>query len=429
MQDAKGAERGKPQAVAPGTNPARLRASVMPVLARRLAWAVLLVRIAFFDLLEILRAKSINDYGSFHAAALAIRKGLDPYTPDDLQRAAHLAGLPGVHPYFYPPFLAEVMRPLTRLKVFDARLVWFWLTVGCFVAAIALLQRWLARRNDGAATAFVVAVSVLWPLRSTNMMAQVNALVLLLLAVWWVRREKSPSAGVFLGVAAAIKMSPALLVLVPLTERRFREAAVVVATGAVLVLGSCLVLGAPGQRFLGDVLFGFLPGHRYHGLRVPIPLLGNHSLGALAYWLFDHGEPWADPLRLSPVAARFHLAAVTTLLLGFVVAVFRRVPREARATALVVVMVLAPTFAFEHHVSFAVLPIALVVALHAEKALQPVFSALIVVALALLTEHEASFLPPPGTRPSLVALGHASKLLPLLVLYLAAVTARPRRTG
>lgn len=399
----------------------------MTVLARRIAWAVLLARIAFFDLLEVLRAKSINDYGSFHAAALAIRKGLDPYTPDDLQQAARLAGLPGVHPYFYPPFLAEVMQPLTRYKVFDARLVWFWLGVGCFVAAIALLQRWLVRRSDAAATAFVVAVSVLWPLRSTAMMAQVNAIVLVLLAAWWVRREKSPWAGVFLGVAAAIKMSPALLVLVPLTERRYRESLVVVATAGVLVLGSCLVLGAPGMRFLGDVLFGFLPGHRYHGLRVPIPLLGNHSLGALAFWIFDHGEPWADPMKLSPTAARFHLGAVALLLSGFAVAVLRGVPREARASALVVVMVLAPTFAFEHHVSFAVLPIALVVALHVEGALRPLFAALLVPALALLTEHEASFLPPAGARPSLVALAHASKLVPLLLIYLAAVTARPAR--
>ncbi|MBL8715992.1 MAG: DUF2029 domain-containing protein [Myxococcales bacterium] len=399
----------------------------MSAFARRIAWAILLVRLGLFDRLEVLRAKSINDYGSFHAAAMAIRKGLDPYTPDDLQRAAHLSGLPAVHPYFYPPFLAELLQPLTHYRVLHARLLWFWITAACFVATVALLQRWVSRRNEVAGTAFVVAVCALWPLRSTNMMAQVNAVVLVLLAAWWVGRDKSPWAGVFLGAAAAIKMSPALLVLVPLTEKRFREAAVVTLSGGVLVLGSCALIGAHGMRFLGDVLLGFLPGHRYHGLRVPIDLLGNHSLGALAYWIFDRGEPWADPLKLSPKAAQFHLAAVATLLAGFALATWRGATREGRAAALVVIMILAPTFAFEHHVSFVVLPIALVVALVSRGALRSPLTWLVLPALALLTEHEASFLPPAGATPKVIAIAHMSKLVPLLVLYVAALLARDRR--
>ncbi len=399
----------------------------MSAFARRIAWAILLVRIGLFDRLEVLRAKSINDYGSFHAAAMAIRRGLDPYTPDDLQRAAHLSGLPAVHPYFYPPFLAELLQPLTHYRVLQARLLWFWITAACFVATVALLQRWVSRRDETAGTAFVVAVCALWPLRSTNMMAQVNAIVLLLLAAWWVKRDKSPWAGVFLGAAAAIKMSPALLVLVPLTERRFREAAVVTLSGGALVLGSCALIGAHGMRFLGDVLLGFLPGHRYHGLRVPIDLLGNHSLGALAYWIFDRGEPWADPLKLSPRAAQFHLAAVATLLVGFALATWRGATREGRAVALVVIMILAPTFAFEHHVSFVVLPIALLVALVARGALRSPLTWLVLPALALLTEHEASFLPPAGATPRVFALAHMSKLVPLLVLYFAALAAREKR--
>ncbi len=399
----------------------------MSAFARRIAWAILLVRLGLFDRLEVLRAKSINDYGSFHAAAMAIRKGLDPYTPDDLQRAAHLSELPAVHPYFYPPFLAELLQPLTHYRVLHARLLWFWITAACFVATVALLQRWVSRRNEIAGTAFVVAVCALWPLRSTNMMAQVNAVVLVLLAAWWVKRDKSPWAGVFLGAAAAIKMSPALLVLVPLTEKRFREAAVVTLSGGVLVLGSCALIGTHGMRFLGDVLLGFLPGHRYHGLRVPIDLLGNHSLGALAYWIFDRGEPWADPLKLSPKAAQFHLAAVATLLAGFALATWRGATREGRAAALVVIMILAPTFAFEHHVSFVVLPIALVVALVSRGALRSPLTWLVLPALALLTEHEASFLPPGGATPQVIAIAHMSKLVPLLVLYVAALLARDRR--
>ena len=115
------------------------------------------------------------------------------------------------------------------------------------------------------------------------MMAQVNGLVLLLIVLWWVRRERSPWAGAFLGLAAAIKMSPFLLILVPLSERRFRES-LVVAGGRPggLVLGSCVLIGARGLRFFRDVATGFLPGHAYHGLDVPIDFVGKPPIAALA---------------------------------------------------------------------------------------------------------------------------------------------------
>jgi hypothetical protein len=53
---------------------------------------------------------------------------------------------------------------------------------------------------------------------------------------------------------------------------------------------------------------------------------------------------------------------------------------------------------------------------------------ILVVALGLLTEHEASFLPPDGAPLWWVALGHASKLVPLLAVYAAALVARGRST-
>ncbi len=398
--------------------------AAMVPFTRRIAWGILVARLAYFDVLEVLRAKSINDYGSFHAAAMAVREGLDPYTPDGLQRAARLSGMPAVHPYFYPPLLAELLQPLTHLPLFKARLVWLAVSVGCFLGTIALLQRWLARRGDQATTALLVAVCALWPLRSTQMMAQVNALVLFLITLWWVRREKTPWAGIFLGLAAAIKMSPALLVLIPLTERRWREALIGAGSAGLLVLLSCAAIGTHGVHFAADVLLGFLPGQRYHGLRIPIDLLGNHSLGALAFWLFDRDTPHADPLRLSATAARFHMAAVLTLLFGFFVGVFRGAAKEGRAAALVVLMVLAPTFAFEHHLAFSVLPIAMIVSLVARGALTAAWTWALVPALALMTEHEASFLPPPDAALWHVAIGHMSKLIPLLVLYLAGLFAR-----
>ena len=392
--------------------------------ARRIAWAILVLRLAYFDVLEILRARSINDYASFHAAATAIREGLDPYNLDDLQQAARIARLPGVHPYFYPPLLAELLLPATWLEAFEARLVWMVLTIASFIGAIALLQRWLGHRHRLATTSFLVAVCALWPLRSTQMMAQVNAMVLLLMVLWWVHRERSHWAGGFPGLAAAIKMSPLLLVLVPLSQRRFREALVVAGAAGGLVLGSCALLGAHGMCFFGDVALGFLPGHRYHGLDdVPVDIAGNHSIAALASWLFDRA-PGADHLHLSKGAAVFQIVAIVGLLAGVAMAAARGATAEGRTAALVVVMIIAPTYGFEHHVAFVVLAIALVCLLVARGALRRPWTWLLVVALGLLTEHEASFIPPDWAPRGWVVLGHVSKLAPLLAVYLAALMAR-----
>jgi hypothetical protein len=397
----------------------------MDAFARRIAWAIVILRLAYFDVLEVLRARSTNDYGSFHAAAVAIREGLDPYSLEDLQQAAKIARLPTEHAYFYPPLLAELLVPATWLSAFDARMVWMAMTVGSFLAVIALLQRWLQVRADPAVGAFLVATCALWPLRSTQMMAQVNAMVLLLIVLWWVRRGDSGWAGAFLGAAAAIKMSPALLVLIPLLERRFREALWVCGTAGALVLGSCALLGARGLRFFGDVLLGFLPGHRYHGLDVPIDLTGNHSVAALAFWIFDQG-PGVDRLHLSRGAALFQIIAVVALLAGIVVATRRGATAEGRMAALTVVMIIAPTYAFEHHLAFVLPAIALLCLLVAEGALSARWAWALVPALALLTEHEASFVPPGWAPKWWMALGHTSKLAPLLVLYAAALAARRR---
>ncbi len=410
-------------------------ANPLPI-PRAIAWTIFATRLAILDPLEILRARSINDYGSFHAAAYAITEGLDPYRAEDLRAAASLAGLGGVHPYFYPPFLAEVIAPLTWLSPFAARVVWLFASALAFFASMALLDRFLARsiddpsRADAARTAFAVAMCAAWPIRSTQWMGQVNGFVLLLLVVWWTQRARTPRAGIALGVAAAVKMSPLLLVLVPLSYRRARrEALWAIATAAGLVIGSSALLGARGARFLQQVLLGFLPGRAWHGLSVPIDIAGNHSLAALGFWLFDRRSA-TDHLRLSSTAATFQIASLAVLLATWALAVIRRASAERRASMLVVVMILAPTYAFEHHVAFATLPIALTILLWARGELGRGARVAAAIALALLTIHEGDLLPPPTRLPViLVALGHASKLAPLLALFAIAAGATPRHAA
>ncbi len=398
--------------------------------ARFIAWAIFGTRIVLFDLLEILRAKSVNDYGTFHTAAFALSEGLDPYKNADLQRAAREVGLGGAHPYFYPPFLAELLVPLSFLDLFPARMVWEVITITCFGASMFLLDRHVASQfavgdaeqeaaREHARTAFAIAMCAFWPIRAAQWMGQVNPVILLLIVAWWVHRERR-WAPALLGVAIAIKMSPALLLLVPLVEKKFREALVAAATGAVLIVGSCLAIGGRGTGFLRDVVLQFVPGRRWHELSIPIGLHGNHSLGGFAFRLLDMGRG-TDGLRLSPRAALLHIALIITLL-GLWAWRAPKISSDAKLAALVVVMIVAPTFAFEHHVSFAALPIALLAALSLRGTVPRALVLASTLAIALLTEHEGSFAlwARPWERGAII-FSAGPKLFLLLIVFAAAL--------
>ena len=88
-------------------------------------------------------------------------------------------------------------------------------------------------------------------------------------------------------------------------------------------------------------------------------------------------------------------------------------------------MIIAPTYGFEHHVAFAVLAIALVCLLVAQGALRTPWTWVLVVALALLTEHEASSVPPAMGSPGAWAAssGTRQKLVPLLGVFAGALVA------
>src|SRR5438309_581891 len=73
-----------------------------------------------------MRADAMNDYASFHFAAFAIREGKNPYDPAVLAAFGNELGVGGVHPYFYPPLLAELLVPSSWLDPWLAT-IFFWI--------------------------------------------------------------------------------------------------------------------------------------------------------------------------------------------------------------------------------------------------------------------------------------------------------------
>ncbi len=393
-------------------------------LARLIGLALFVVRVGVLDTFELLRGRALHDYASFHAAACAVREVVSPYRPDELLFGAGTCGIGPVHPYLYPPLLAEVLVPFTFLSAWKARLLWHALSILAAFASVFLLDRWLRGRERGEelSAAFAVVAASFWPIRETHLMGQVNSIVLLLLVVWWTNRERTPRAAAALGAAIAIKMSPALLLLVPLVDKRFRELAWGAATGAGLVALSCLIIPANGVDFVSNVLAGFVPGSAWHGLNLPIDIYGNHSLAAVLFRL----APSPDPHRLRAGMAMLQLAALVAMV-GLWLARSRKLHEHSRAASLIVVMIIAPTFAWEHHLTFAMLAIAMLLA--AAPSMGGVYAIAGAIALAFMADRlDYYLLPNRAYARAVLAIIRSPKLPSLLALYALGVVALRRAT-
>jgi len=157
-------------------------------------------------------------------------------------------------PFTYPPFAAVVFYPLHLLPFGLVSFVW---TVGIMAAlygVVRISQRLLGRGSHRAAMCWTAVGIWIEPLRSTLDYGQIN--VLLCLAVlyavystrWWL-------SGLLVGVAAGIKLTPAISGVYFLGVRRWGTAlfAAVVFVGTVAI--SALVVGDQARYYFTHLIF------------------------------------------------------------------------------------------------------------------------------------------------------------------------------
>ncbi|GIJ20204.1 glycosyltransferase family 87 protein [Micromonospora lutea] len=145
--------------------------------------------------------------------------------------------------FTYPPFAALVMLPMAYLSWHAAIVV----SVAAGVATSAVLIWWLldpVSRRAGWTRWFAFAVALCLvaayePMRETINFGQVNTLLLFLVAVDLLRLLPGGSrwAGIGIGLATAIKLTPGIFIVYLLVTRRWRAAVTAsgVATAATLL--------------------------------------------------------------------------------------------------------------------------------------------------------------------------------------------------
>lgn len=157
-------------------------------------------------------------------------------------------------PFTYPPFAALVFYPLSRLPFPVVAFAWQIGIVAALYGVVRLSQR-LIGITGGQRQAMLWTALGIWtePLRSTFDYGQINV-ILALAVLWAVCSTRWWLSGLLVGVAAGIKLTPAISGLYFLGMRRWGTAAFAVVVFASTVALSIAVIGEQARYYFTDLL-------------------------------------------------------------------------------------------------------------------------------------------------------------------------------
>ena len=189
-----------------------------------------------------------HDFFQYYAGGHNWRLGVDPYLnhPGDA-RVIHQPRHddPTISGYIYPPTLLPLFGALARTGYDTARAIWLALDVSAFALLILVAALLSKGRRLEVVTASVLLTMVSFPFFYHVHEGQIDMIVAALSVsgfLLYPRWRGWPSAAL-LAIAVAIKVSPVLLVLVmSLYFRDWKFLLKVLACGAVIFLGSLLVV-------------------------------------------------------------------------------------------------------------------------------------------------------------------------------------------
>lgn len=246
--------------------------------------------------------------------------------------------------YPYPPPFLLIMRPLGLLEGdFPAqRALWFGLTGLLMAAGLWIVARWI----DGPNTHRVLllapilfgTIPVLATLQTGNF--QIAVVMISILSMVAFDRNRHALGGALLAFAILSKLSPCVLGIVLLGQRRFRSAAWSAGFGVILLALSVLTIGVqPMTAFLTYLLPRLGSGEAFAFMDDEVfSILTNMSPFGIPFKLQLLGMKVGDPWIIGRWLGRVYSAALVVLAL---VSAQRQGDRRAKAVTWMSLLVLA----------------------------------------------------------------------------------------
>ncbi|WP_410565484.1 glycosyltransferase 87 family protein [Amycolatopsis sp. cmx-4-61] len=158
--------------------------------------------------------------------------------------------------FTYPPFAAIVLAPLALLPYWAACLALTLLTLGVLAVVIVTVLRALGARCDWRRVAvLLLAAEVLEPVLRTLYAGQIDLLLLALVVLDVLVDTPRWPRGLLIGLAAAVKLTPAVFLLCLLLRRDGRAAVTAVVTFLAATTLGFLLAGADSVRYWTGALW------------------------------------------------------------------------------------------------------------------------------------------------------------------------------
>jgi len=156
-------------------------------------------------------------------------------------------------PFTYPPFAALVFYPLTKLPFGAVALGWQLGIIAALYGVVVLSLRLIGVRDPAVAMLWTAIGIWIEPLRSTFDYGQINV-VLVLAALWAAISSRWWVSGLLVGLAAGIKLTPAITGVYLAGMRRWGAAVFSAVVFAATVAVSVAVIGQQARFYFTDLL-------------------------------------------------------------------------------------------------------------------------------------------------------------------------------
>ncbi|MFI7608173.1 glycosyltransferase 87 family protein [Micromonospora sp. NPDC049366] len=162
--------------------------------------------------------------------------------------------------FTYPPFAAVSMLPMAALAWYPTIVAHLALTAAATVFLLVLLvdplARWAGWSRWYAFALAALLLAGLNPVRDTISFGQVNLLLVALVYLdLWLLERGNRAAGIGIGLAAAIKLTPAIFIGYLLVTRRRRAAATATGASAVATAFAAVVAPDASRTFFTEALW------------------------------------------------------------------------------------------------------------------------------------------------------------------------------